>query len=257
MNPLEYKVPAGTLSWTDLGKRTGLSAVQMPEIIFRPMDDATASGYREKYAGSQKERKEKEQKMDEIQKNTGTNPVDTITPAQPAQINAAIPVDILFNEKIALKTAKIIKIERHPDAEKLYVETLDDGSGTERIIVSGLVPYFTAEELLGKSIIIADNLKARKMRGVESKGMLLAASYTDAEGAEHIEVLDSSHAAPGTPVILEGADPSFKKPESIDGDTFFSAPISVVDHTVMIGDKRLMIAGKPITAVRIKTGEVS
>ena len=160
-------------------------------------------------------------------------------------------------KKIALKTAKIVKIERHPDAEKLYVETLDDGTGAERVIVSGLVPYFTAEELLGKSIIIADNLKARKMRGVESRGMLLAGDYTDAEGKEHVEVLDSSWAAPGTPVILEGADPAFKKPDSIDADTFFAAPIKIVDHVVTINGKRLVIDGKPVTTKTAVSGEVS
>ena len=168
-----------------------------------------------------------------------------------------LPADILFNEKIALKTAKIVKIERHPDAEKLYVETLDDGSGTERVIVSGLVPYFTAEELLGRSIIIADNLKARKMRGIESRGMLLAGDYTDSEGVEHVEVLDSSWAVPGTPVVLEGSDPAFKKPESIDADTFFAAPMKIVDHVVTVGGKRLVIDGKPVTAKNVVSGEVS
>ena len=60
------------------------------------------------------------------------------------------PVDqiAVFNEKIALKIAKIMKVEKHPEADKLYIETLDDGSGQERIILSGLVPYCTEEELL-------------------------------------------------------------------------------------------------------------
>ena len=163
----------------------------------------------------------------------------------------------IFNEKIALKTAKIVKIERHPDAEKLFIETLDDGSGVERVIVSGLVPYFTEEELLGRSIIIADNLKPRKMRGVESKGMLLAGGYADAEGNERVEVLDSSWAPPGTPVILECADPDFKKPESIDADTFFSAPMTIVDYEVTVNGKKLTIAGRTVKTVHAKAGEVS
>ena len=255
VSALSSKAPAGTLSWKDLGTRSGLSTVAMPEIIFKPMDDATTAAYRERYAGSQKERKEKESKMNESEKKA--EPAKTAAPKAEAIPAPAVPADILFNEKIALKTAKIMKIERHPDAEKLYVETLDDGSGTERVIVSGLVPYFTAEELLGKSIIIADNLKARKMRGVDSRGMLLAGDYTDAESKEHVEVLDSSWAAPGTPVILEGADPAFKKPDSVDADTFFAAPIKIVDHVVTINGKRLVIDGKPVTAKNIVSGEVS
>ena len=90
----------------------------------------------------------------------------------------------IFSEKIALKTAKIISIEKHPDADKLYIEKLDDGSGIERTILSGLVPFLKEEELLGKTDIIADNLKPRKMRGIESRGMLLAASRFDADGKE-------------------------------------------------------------------------
>ncbi|HKL85068.1 MAG TPA: methionine--tRNA ligase [Treponemataceae bacterium] len=241
-NPLTWKPSAETLSWNDLGKREGILHVKMPEIIFKPMDNATTDTYRNTYAGSQQERKDK--KMEESTEKT----VETPSPVKATD---------LFNQKIALITAKIVKIEKHPDAEKLYIETLDDGSGIERVIVSGLVPYFTEEELLGKSIIIADNLKPRKMRGVESKGMLLAGDYTDADGIEHVEVLDSSWAAPGTPVILEGADPSFKKPDCIDADDFFAAPMKIVDHVIMIDDKKLTINGQPVVSKKITTGEVS
>ncbi len=247
-DPLAYRPGSGTLSWADLGSLAGLDRVAAPEIIYKPMDDATVAAYRERYSGSQKERKEKEMERKE----------NAAAPAEPkAEAAPALPADAIFNAKIALKTAKIVKVERHPDAEKLYVETLDDGSGTERVIVSGLVPYFTEEELLGRSIIIADNLKPRKMRGIESKGMLLAGGYTDAEGKEHVEVLDSSWAPPGTPVVLAGADPAFKKPDSIDADTFFSAPMAIVDHEVSINGVKLTILGKTVRAEKTATGEVS
>ncbi len=250
--------PAGALSWKDLGSSSGISSVAMPEIVFKPMDDATTAAYRERYAGSQKERKEKDSKMNDASKNKEAKPdAQAATPAAAPIAAPSAPADALFNEKIALKTAKIVKIERHPDAEKLYIETLDDGSGTERVIVSGLVPYLKEEELLGKHIIIADNLKPRKMRGVESRGMLLAGDWTDADGVEHVEVLDSSWAAPGTPVVLEGSDPAFKKPESIDADTFFAAPMKIVDRVVTVGGKRLVIDGKPVTTVNVISGEVS
>ncbi len=237
--------PAGkqNLSWADLGAISGLQTVRSPEIVFKPMDDETAQSYRERYSGSQKERKEKE--MESSAKKEQTPEA------------APLPADEIFNAKIALKTAKIVKIERHPDAEKLYIETLDDGSGVERVIVSGLVPYYREEELLGKSIIVADNLKPRKMRGIESRGMLLAAGAENPDGTERVEVLDSSWAPPGTPVILEGADPQFKKPDSIDADTFFSAPMSVSSHEVLINGKRLTILGQPVRSSGIETGSVS
>lgn len=165
------------------------------------------------------------------------------------------PVEI-FNSKIALKVAKIIKVERHPEADKLYVETLDDGSGEERIIASGLVPYMSAESLMGKSVIIADNLKPRKMRGIESRGMLLAAECHDESGAEIVEVLDCPWAKPGTPVVLEGADPNAQKAAKIEADVFFSAPIVVENGRVTIGGKVLMAAGKEVVTAVVRNGEV-
>lgn len=243
------------LSWADIGTREGLSTITTPEIIFKPMDDEAVEAYRERYSGSQKERKEKAMNNETSAKETKQSAPPKGT--DPAPAKPALAADAVFNEKIDLRTAKIVKIERHPDAEKLYIETLDDGSGTERVIVSGLVPFFKEEELLGKSIVIANNLKPRKMRGVESKGMLLAGGCTADDGTEIVEVLDSSWAKPGTPVILEGADPAFVKPEQIDADTFFSAPMEIVDHVVMINGKRLMADGKPFTTTRITKGEVS
>ena len=161
-----------------------------------------------------------------------------------------------FNQHIALKTARIQKVEKHPEADKLYIETLDDGSGSERVILSGLVPYLTADQLLGKTVIIADNLKPRKMRGIESRGMLLAADYTDADGKECVEVLDCSWTSPGTPVVLEGADPAAQKDVEIDADTFFAVDIAVVNKTVTIGGVPLMAGGKVITTQMTVNGEV-
>ncbi|HUH43582.1 MAG TPA: methionine--tRNA ligase, partial [Treponemataceae bacterium] len=204
---------AENLVWEDLGLLEGLDKVYDSKIIFKTLDNATIDSYRERYAGSQKDRKEMESKIDTDKK--------TEEKAEDKQINQAD----LFNSSIALKIAKIVRIEKHPEADKLYIENLDDGSGEERVILSGLVPYYEAEELLGKHIVLADNLKPRKMRGIESRGMLLAADYKDAEGNEKVEVLDCPWAAPGTPVILEGADPAAVKKESINADVFFSCKI--------------------------------
>ena len=231
----------GTLAWKDLCSDIGLSRVQNAEIIFKPMDNDTMSSFRDRFAGSQSERKERETMNNEEAKQ---------------KPEAVDPVG-LFNANIALKTAKITAITRHPDADKLYIETLDDGSGNERTIVSGLVPYFSEEELLGKTVIIADNLKPRKMRGVESRGMLLAAACVAPDGTETLEVLDASWAAPGTPVIPEGADPAVTKPEEINADTFFSVPLRVEEHCFMVGGSRLIAAGKPVRTIAVASGEVS
>jgi len=147
--------------------------------------------------------------------------------------------------------AKIIKIERHPGAEKLYIETVDAGEG-ERQIVSGLVPHYKEEELLGKNIILVANLKPAKLRGVLSNGMLLAA---ESEGT--VEVLFAPDAAPGTPVVLEGSEgPSAVLPAEIDIDRFFSIPLQVKDGLAMAGETPLSAGGREIRTRRVMNGKV-
>lgn len=77
-------------------------------------------------------------------------------------------------EKIKLVVGKILNVERIEDSDKLYKLEVDIKEET-RIVVSGLVKYYTPEELLGKKVIMIKNLKPVKLRGVESNGMLLAA----------------------------------------------------------------------------------
>ncbi len=80
----------------------------------------------------------------------------------------------LFREKVLLKVVKINKIERNPEAKNLFILKLDDGTNENKQIVSSLEGYYTEEELLGKHIIIVDNLKPAKFRGIKSEGMLIA-----------------------------------------------------------------------------------
>jgi methionyl-tRNA synthetase len=85
------------------------------------------------------------------------------------------------------------------------------------------------------------------MKGVESHGMLLAADYKNAEGKDCVEVLTAPWAQPGTKVILEGADESFKKPDEITADDFFSVEIKVTDKVVAINGIKLIADGKNLT----------
>ena len=78
-------------------------------------------------------------------------------------------------EKLELKTAKIIKAEPHPKADKLLVLQVDLGD-EKRQIVAGIKEYYKPKELEGKTVIVITNLQPAKLRGVESQGMLLAAS---------------------------------------------------------------------------------
>ena len=81
-------------------------------------------------------------------------------------------------DKIKLKTAEVIKCEDHPKADKLLVLTLklDDEI---RQVVSGIKEFYKPEDLVGKKVVVVVNLKPVKLRGIESKGMILAAEDSD------------------------------------------------------------------------------
>lgn len=95
--------------------------------------------------------------------------------------------------KVDLRVAKVLQAENHPAADRLFKLQVDDGSGTPRQICAGIRGAYTAEELVGKQIIIVANLAPRMIRGEESRGMLLAASDAPktaaAEGAQRRVVL--------------------------------------------------------------------
>lgn len=243
---------ANALCWNDLGKLDGLENVLKTEIIFTPLDNAKTDAYRERYSGSQKERKNKENADG---KNNGDKAKQPKKEEKEPEPLSAEQQKALFASKIALKVAKIVEISKHPDAEKLYVEKMDDGSGELRTICSGLVPYLKEEDLLGKHVIIADNLKARKLRGIESRGMLLAADYTDENGKECVEVLEAPWAKPGTLLSLDGIE-NAEKPDTIDADTFFAVEFSSKDGVVGIHGTKLLANGKEIVLTNAKNAEI-
>lgn len=77
--------------------------------------------------------------------------------------------------KVELKTAKIIACEPIPKAKKLLKLTLNDGSGKERTVASGIAKWYTPEDLIGHTVIVVSNLKPATLCGVVSNGMILAA----------------------------------------------------------------------------------
>ena len=80
--------------------------------------------------------------------------------------------------KVELRIATIKQAEAHPNADKLLVLKVDLGT-EERQIVAGIRAYYTAEELVGKQVVVVANLETAKLRCLESQGMVLAASDTD------------------------------------------------------------------------------
>ena len=111
---------------------------------------------------------------EQAQANTGT----TASQAVASETNAPAKPEIVFEDfaKIDLRVARIVAAENHPNADRLLRLQLDDGSGTPRQICAGIKGYYNPEDLVGKHIVIVANLAPRKLRGEESRGMLLAAS---------------------------------------------------------------------------------
>lgn len=81
--------------------------------------------------------------------------------------------------KIELKVAKVVCCEPVKKAKKLLKLTLDDGSGKERIVASGIAQYYSPDDLAGRNVIVVANLKPATLCGVESCGMILAADSGD------------------------------------------------------------------------------
>ena len=79
-------------------------------------------------------------------------------------------------QKVDLRVGTILEIENHPKADKLYVLKVDLGEEQPRTIVAGLRTHYTHEDLKGKQAIFVANLEPINLRGIESNGMILAAS---------------------------------------------------------------------------------
>ena len=236
-------------TWANLGETEGLDKVGPTEVYFKPLDQKTMLAFREKFSGKQNT---------QDAKNANASKGDAKKKDKKKEEPSVLPVEqqeAFFNANIELTVAKIVDIKPNPEGDKLYIETLDDGSGTPRTIQSGLRKYLREDELLGKHVIIAANLAPRLMRGIESRGMLLAGDYKDGD-KECVEVLDAAWAKPGTKVILEGADPAASKKAEINVDEFFSVAIEAKDGFVQIAGKKLMADGKEIKTEKALNSEI-
>lgn len=113
---------------------------------------------------------------------------DAATPQQPGAAGSE-PVakpEIEFGDfaKVDLRVARVTQADLHPTADRLLRLQVDDGSGTPRQICAGIRAQYRPEDLVGRLIVIVANLKARVIRGEESRGMLLAASDAPKDAAD-------------------------------------------------------------------------
>lgn len=142
----------GPTNWNNLGKEIGSGhKIGKPSPIFRKLEPKEINELRTQFTGSSKGKKTQDETKQQI----------TIS-------------------DLDLEVGEILSVEKHPDAEKLFVEKVKLSDG-ERQIVSGLVGHYNEEELVGKKVVIVKNLASAKLRGIESQGMLLAAEGKERE----------------------------------------------------------------------------
>ena len=97
--------------------------------------------------------------------------------------------------KIELRVAKVTACEPVKKAKKLLKLTLDDGTGENRTVASGIAQYYKPDEIVGRSVIVVSNLKPAVLCGVESRGMILAA-----EDDGGVKIIFADGIAPGAKV---------------------------------------------------------
>ncbi|KAK4852946.1 hypothetical protein QYF36_001397 [Acer negundo] len=162
--------------------------------LFKELKDEEVEYFRNKFAGSQADRvvraeaeaaKVAEQlKKTKVSDGGGKKQRPTKSTAEVKPKTAEPEISIT---RLDIRVGKIIKAQKHPDADSLYVEEIDVGEGQPRTVVSGLVKYIPLEEMQERMVCVLCNLKPAAMRGIKSHAMVLAASNADHTKVELVE----------------------------------------------------------------------
>ncbi len=217
-------------AWESVGSFSGEIAVKGAELLFQKLEDGRVAELRERYSGSQQERSEREKNASQKEGKEMDNNKE----------EAQESLSEEFARRVILKVSKIVKVEKHPGGDKLYILTLDCGEEEPRVIVSSIVPFYTEEELLGHNIVLVSNLKPANFRGVKSRGMLLAASDPNAEDPHSTcEVIFADDIQPGTVLKCEGEGEVEKVTTYIKPDHFFAMPMKTIGGYVTVDGKKL------------------
>jgi methionyl-tRNA synthetase len=102
-------------------------------------------------------------------------PVIHATQADAVGITSFIEIDDFA--KVDLRVGQVLSAERLPKSDKLLIMKVDIGEEQPRQILAGIAQYYEPEKMIGRKVVIVANLKPRKLRGFESQGMVVAASY--------------------------------------------------------------------------------
>ncbi|MBE6232657.1 MAG: methionine--tRNA ligase [Bacteroidales bacterium] len=153
-----------SLSWDDLGKASLLPAghrLNQPELLFSKIEDEVVDAQIARLEAIRAER-------------------EAAAKAAEAAVVTPQKDECTFDDfqKMDIRTATVLEAERVPKTDKLLKLTIDTGID-KRVIVSGIAEHYSPEDMVGKQICILANLAPRKIRGIESKGMILMARQND------------------------------------------------------------------------------
>jgi methionyl-tRNA synthetase len=153
------KVVDRMLDWENAGKidllKTGYS-LRAPELLFRKIED-----------------EEIKKQMDKLHQNS-VRPQTSTENASPSAREKKAEIQYGDFEKLELRTGIVLSAEKVAKADKLLKLEVDLGF-EKRTIVSGIALHFNAENIIGKQVVVVANLAPRKMKGIESNGMILMA----------------------------------------------------------------------------------
>ena len=174
---LRNMLSMGEFSWEQLGRTDLLAAgtqLAAAELLFEKIEDATIEAQLQKLEDTKKANQLAEHKANPIREN------------------------IEFDDftKLDIRVGKVLECTKVPKADKLLQFRIDDGLGG-RTIVSGIAKHYAPEELVGKNVCFIANLAPRKLRGIESQGMILSAE--DADG-RLVVITPADEVKPGSEV---------------------------------------------------------
>lgn len=159
---LRRMINIDTFEWEQLGSTELLKPghqLAEPSLLFEKIDDETIDKQLQKLADTKKANEAASHKADPIKET----------------------IDFEQFEKLDIRVGHIKNCEKVKKANKLLKFTIDDGSGTDRTIISGIAKFYKPEELIGQDVLFIANLAPRKLMGIESQGMILSAENFDGD----------------------------------------------------------------------------
>lgn len=245
-------------TYDDLGKFSleAIPQLDEPQVLFSKLDDKEVVALQEKYGTKEETAQSAKEKLSKKKSSANNEQKEKKDAAQKEKTDSLIP---LQTSDVQLVVGKILDIKQHPDADKLYVETIsfdeknDQGELQTSTIVSGLVPYYKPEELLGQKVIIVKNLAPAKLRGVKSYGMLLAAEKDGVVG-----IITAPQAELGSRLFTceINADSQPQAKEKISFEEFMTLSFRLKDGKLYLNDKEVCATNGSLVCDRLENGEV-